>query len=204
MRLLAYLSILSSIFPLLPFFFKGRLRREWIVFSFVLVAVATELISYLMLINKISNIKLLTVYTFLEGFLILLIISQKIEIKAAKLIAYFCISILAIFTFSSFRNNSNNDTLNIIEAFFVLGFSVYYYVYLFQKAHVPVLTQYYFFWINTAFFWYFTTNLFVLSSEHLFINPNRGYLNFFWAYHLVSNIIYNVLFAAGVWKISEK
>lgn len=146
----------------------------------------------------------MTVYSFLEGFFILFIISWKIEIKMAKLVACFCILILAILEFISLYNNSDNDKLNIAEALFVLGFAVYYFVYIFQKAEIPVLTQYYFFWFNTAFIWYFTTNLFVSGAEHAFVNPSRGILNFLWGYHLVSNIVYNILLATGVWKIVQK
>ncbi|MBX3164703.1 MAG: hypothetical protein KF900_09485 [Bacteroidetes bacterium] len=97
-----------------------------------------------------------------------------------------------------------NDRLNIAETLFILGFVLYYYFHLVKKTDIPVLTQYYFFWINTAFLWYFTTNLFVLSSEHFFVSPNESYTNFLWGYHLISNIIYNTLLATGVWKIAEK
>lgn len=204
MLYLAHLSAFSCLFPLLLFFLKGNFKREWLIFILITASALCELVSYLTILSKLSNVSLLTIYTFLEGSLILLIISKKIYTKITALIVYICILLLALFTCTTFYNELSNDIQNSAETIFILGFSVYYFIYLFQKADVPLLTQYSFFWINSAFLFYFAINLFISGAEHFFVNSRGGYLNFFWAYHLVSNIIYNVMLAIGVWKMAGK
>lgn len=201
--LLDDISALSSLLPLLFFFGKGKIRRERIFFLLVAVAVFTELISGLMAAKGKHNLWLFTIYTFVEGFLVLLIISQKIETKIAKWIAYGFILILAALTLITLRKPLPNDILNISAAFFVFGFALYYYAYLFQKAHIPVLTQYHFFWINSAFVFYFTVHLLVGGAEHLFQKSTEGHYAFLYAYQRGVNIIYNIVLAIGVWKIGK-
>jgi len=157
-----------------------------------------------MALKGFSNVLLFTSYTLLEGVLILLIISRKTGTVFAKYGSLFFIVILSVLFLVTVINKLSNDIINSTESIIVFSFSIYFFAHLFQEAEVPSLNKYYFFWINAGFLFYFGANLFIDSTEHYFRVSKGQEVLFLWNFHLVINIIYNVLLTIGVWKIAAK
>src|SRR5258706_134135 len=56
------------------------------------------------------------------------------------------------------------------------------------------------FWINTAFWYYFTVNIFLFcSSSFIFTEASTSIATVFWGFHNFNNIIRNLLLTLGIY-----
>jgi hypothetical protein len=61
------------------------------------------------------------------------------------------------------------------------------------------------FWINTAFFCYFSISLFIfLSVNYVFKNQSFEAKTFLWSFHNVNNVMKNVLLSIGIYYFGDR
>lgn len=202
-----YLSIYSGLIPLL--FYVGVKYKTLssilkVLFLYLIISISVELICIYYL-SRTSNLFLQNIYTFVEGFLIIVIYQKIFENKNVifyLLNTFFvCCFIMACFYFG--KLNEISMYLITTEAFIVILLSTTYFFRLINNTQVPELTRFYLFWLNTAFLIYFSGAFFIFLTTNFILNPeNDRKVHDLWILHNFFNIAYNVLLAKSVytWK----
>lgn len=199
-----YLSSLSVLVPIVISLFKFSAFNKQLkaLFAYLLLNLTNDFIGYLLFINNISTAFSFEIFAIIQGFIIVYIYSERFEFSFLRMLTVQLL-MLSLFLFVHFVSPTSLDFSNALVDLVLCFFGVRYFTQIFINLQIPVLTDYYFFWINTAFLFYFgTTFLFTLFEN--FIRSGDETLAFLtWSIQLISNIIHNFLLSIGVWKIQK-
>ena len=176
-----------------------------VLFIFLIISAVTEFLSFFLL-DKNSDIifAVQNIYTFLEYvFLVCIYFLEYTSKTMRKIILYFSFAYLIgtiVILFLLNRFTELNDVLNGINSFVMIALSVYFFYKIQSELNIPSLNQYPFFWFNCAILIYFGTSLILFLCGDYLDKCDIKEFQVLWSLHFIGNIIYNILFAIGLWK----
>lgn len=198
------ISVFISVIPMLLLFRKAFNPQLKALLIYLLLSFATEMASwYCGIYSPKSNFLLINIYSMFEFLIILYIYYKEFHFKKQYPLYVICL----LFIFLSLINISltHHDAIAYaIDAALIASFSVFYFFRLSNDITIPKLTNFYFFWINSAFLFYFSTSFFVFLFMHNVNTLGHTISLFLWSIHMLANISYNVLFIIGIFKIKKK
>lgn len=201
-------SVLSSIIPLTVAFFLSNktlnLQLKVLLF-YLLVSFFTDIVSYFHILKV--NYYLLNAFTLVEFLVILFVFYIQWNTPKAKIrIISIAVIFLAYFVLASLLIVNLNDLyvyINTFKALTITLISLMYFFKLTNNTEISSLTQFYFFWFNTAFLIYFSVVLFVFLFMNYILDPGASQpVKNLWLLHNFVHIIYNTLLGIGLikWK----
>jgi hypothetical protein len=142
-------------------------------------------------------------------FLLITVIYRQMfggEYKSASLIMVFIYVIAASLNTLFLQPLTELQNLNwTLAAVLILFMSIGWMLHVLITMPVKKLVKYGEFWINTAFFCYFSISLFLfLSVNYVFKNQTTEAKVFFWSFHNINNVLKNILLGIGVYFFSDR
>lgn len=199
------LFITSILSPFVPLFFSIKNRRALnkqlgALFLYFLISIIAELTD----VYKGKNDPTTSIlFTIAEYSLIVYIFWLELKRKNFKIIISafsMLFFILTIFSVSYFNDlDLANDIATTSESILIITLGILYFHKIFTDLDIPKLTNYYYFWLNSAFLLYFSTALFLFLFKS-YIKKMDELAPFLWSIHLIINITYNILLAIGICK----
>lgn len=200
----SYFSSLSVLAPIVFSFskfsaFSNQLKA---LFFYLLLNLTNDIIGYLLFVNNLSTTISFEIISIIEGLVIIYIYKEQFNFSIRTMLAIqFIISCL--FILIHFTSPSKLDFSNAIVDLAICFFAIRYFTQIFINLKIPVLTNYYFFWINSAFLFYFGTTFLFSLFENFIRSGSETLAIFIWSLQLISNIIHNFLITVGIWKIQK-
>lgn len=197
---------MSPLIPLLMLIVK----RSWkshsilnILLFYLILSFSTDLICLSFIVKKYNNV-IIDIYATLEVVLILIIYQlnwQKIKSTNLLKVLILLILLLSVLTFFYTHYPWLSVLNNVSRALVIIFVSMIYYFDLIEKYKGPILTDYYFFWLNTAFFVYFSGFLSILLFKNYILSTHSSQqVKSLWNLHNLFHILFNCLLAIGIGK----
>lgn len=96
-----------------------------------------------------------------------------------------------------------NFIINLLSGTLIITFSIQWFYFLLLEMPVKKLKEYYMFWIASGFFISSSFSFFVnLSEEYIRANED-GTAYLLWIINFISNIIFNIFMAIGIYKFQK-
>jgi hypothetical protein len=198
-------STLSTVIPLAVLI--GCIRKSnailRILSVYLIISLVSDLLCGWLKLSGVPNHIVICTFAYIE----LICITGMFYLANNRINKMRHIYMLAGFTAFCLISVLTNDInrayawINTIETLIVLTYSVIYLFRLIDNMNIEKLTDYYFFWINTAFLTYFSAVFFVfLFSYKILTNTGPDYAIDLWSIHNTFHILYNFLLAFGVYK----
>jgi hypothetical protein len=204
------ISIFSIAIPLSCCLIRFRsLNKELgVLFLYIIVSVATEVISFVLRTGQNSNTVIQNLFTVIECSLITYIYFLRFEtsrFRAILKLGYGIFLSLVLIIFGLMRRiNSPDNLVSSYEACFFIALSWLYFYKLIRDKHILKLNQYYFAWINSAILIYFSMAFFLFLFNKFIGTLDISLYAIVYTPHLITNISFNILLGIGVWKIKQK
>lgn len=203
---LTYVSIFSVGVPLLAIMIKFRVLNNVLrtLFIFLLFCSVSDVVCLIYFdSSKLLN-TFLNCFGVIETLLILYIYRIKLNCKKAVSISIAVFLIVSTWRFLIQNKYSVEDSMiTPIEAILIVTFSgVYIYKFL-NTDDIVEANAGYFFWINFSFLLYFGAGLLLFAANDFINHAPIQIASVLWSLHLLINIICNILFATGTWKIQR-
>ncbi|MCF6359985.1 MAG: hypothetical protein L3J29_04405 [Cyclobacteriaceae bacterium] len=201
-NLLIYSSVFSVIVPISVVIIKKIQKKYICLFTLFLTSLFSDLVSIVLSSNGLTNLLVINGYFLISGVLLILYFSNTkrfesnfstITIPSFVLVYLFSYSIDGLYTF---------NTIGIsLEAILMIFLCLYVFYDLYKKEETIYVDRLPEFWITTAILMYFSGALFsfLLATDILSQSPDRFYNS--WILHNSANILKNILFAIGLWKV---
>lgn len=171
---------------------------------YIIIELLVEIIGLILALNGVKNGFVLNIFSITELFLIGFI--YTLEIKSKKFSLCFLFSIIGYLIFfilnlSIFKgyNNLNSFTTSL-SSILIVSFSIYYFTYTLNKMQITSLTKNYFFWLNNAFFFYFTCSIFIFIFSTYILNEKSKQHRYLWQINYFLSIVYNVIISISIYK----
>lgn len=146
-------------------------------------------------------------YAVFEFFLIAYLYWLEFQKKSYRILIGCLCSIYVIGMFIAFFQHKNidviQDIIDIIEAIAILLLSITFFFKTIIDLEIPKLTNYPFFWLNSAFLLYFGANFFIILFNNTMKEFDQTLVYFLMSIHHIINITYNVLIAIAICKIKK-
>ncbi|MFM6976375.1 MAG: hypothetical protein ACKOW2_05975 [Sphingobacteriaceae bacterium] len=202
---LAYVSLGSIAVPLLLWLSKAKYNfkipflRAMLVL--LLVTGGLDLIAYVLSKMGMSNIPVINIFFILQFYLLSYIYSiylkKNIFIKVSVIVFSVLIIINALFIQPFNQMQSWSDGLQSVLLIF---YGIICHKYLLRHLSADESKDYMLFWVNMAFMFYFSLNLYIFfTSNYLFNNETSDIVIIVWAFHNCFNVIKNVMLAVGIY-----
>lgn len=178
------------------------------VFYYLIIAVLTQIISYVYWLNSKPNLYLLHVYTILEFLILLRFYSIILRGFVPRLLFTILLILFPLFAFTDSIFLENIFTVNTysrsVEALIFIFLSVSWFVKMVSEdenfhSSTPGIS-----YINFGFFIYFSGSLVLFSFQSYVAKFSKFlYLNI-WTIHSLLLIILYLLITIGLWKFKTK
>jgi len=205
---------LMMLFHFLPLFFllivKNKTKAPNNIYRALvllcLLSVLTDIICYFAAPIFKNNNPIMNVYGILVGAIMLhiykLIFTNEKTKKIIQLLLFVFVS-FSVFLFiykEGYRYAliESDISLKII----VIPLSIYYLITLFGEMKIRRLKNHYFFWINAAFLFYYSTTFYIFLFEE-FVTFNPVIIYYIWPIHLIASIIFDLLLSKGIWTMKK-
>lgn len=204
--IVAYVSVLSPIVPLIVAFIKPtRLGKEqWYLICLLCLSLLSDGLLWYFLIKGINNWPIGNLYVIAQFILLynLFVNKDKSKISHVLLIIFLFFAIIN-FIFLQTPTTFNSRTSNI-GALFINGMALSYLYRLFKEMPINNILDMPMLWVAFAVLFYFAGTLFLfLLNNYLIVNqPENHQLG--WVLHNILNIIKNLFFAVALWKYYKR
>lgn len=202
--ILIYGSVFSPILPIAIALFWNLSHRFPFIVSYLIFSFTVDIISLSLAFSKINTYPLIHIFGLVEFCLLIGFSHNRLKWnkKATK---NFLILIGAIYAINSmFHENvfQFNSIIRSCLALIMIFISLRYFHRLI-KFHTEVFIEKVpEFWFYTAILTYFSMALFsYILSLDILSKPIDQNLLYSWAFHNIANILKNILFAIGLWKV---
>lgn len=205
--LLSDLGGLSSLIPFVVAFFCYRKTHQnlwWVLFLLSLVWLLSDGICWILAKQSINNFPVFHVYDILSTILYALL---YVIVLRGFLHYWFILGALTIYLICHTAVLVQLDGLYrpvaivpIIASAIPLTLSVVWFIKTLIEAEVPRITKSPMYWINSAILIHFGVGL-MTKVSHEFYYLEGSASSFLWIIVIFSNIIHNILFSIGLWKI---
>lgn len=95
------------------------------------------------------------------------------------------------------------EVADIVEASLIIILSLFFFFKVFTDLEIPRLTDYPFFWVNSAFLIYFGTSFFIFLFNHVIKDFDETIIYFLAGIHHIINITYNILLTVAICKVKK-
>jgi hypothetical protein len=204
-RYLMYGSILSPLLPIgVVLATRKRLNRTFLLLLYlILLALTSDIVNTILALQKINNLPIAHVYGLLEGLFLIFFFSLILQLSKPVFVSLFSgygiLYILnsifneSIYTFNAYSRSAEALLMLILSVFALHIFYIREDDIFIEKSPE--------FWAIIAILFYFSGALFsfLLSTDMLSQSRDRFYGS--WVLHNFSNVLKNVIFAIGLWKI---
>lgn len=205
-KTLTYISAYSILIPLTSCFIKLKTFNLTlkILFIYLIVCVvpdALRILSGSLYTNYYYLIQ--NSFTLLECALLSSMYYLEFSGKAARrLVAGSTILfvILSLVLLLSLNGQQLNSFMTSAEACLMMVLSLSFFYKVHREMNIPRLRDYSFMLVNSAILVYFSTALILFLSADFIDNCPRHIFLVLWGMHDIVNIIYNSLFAIGIWR----
>ena len=204
-KALVYVSYFSVLVPLFALIAK---RNFWadtlmkLLCSLVLISAFSDIISYILSKFSISNLQVGNLYCLLSFIVISLIYRQFLK-ESRTMIAIITILFVVFFGIDSFflqKITTFQSYTRILASIICIGYAVLFYNRSNKTSPVNDPVRDSPFWINTAFWYYFTVNVFLFcASSFIFNEAPTNIAMVFWGFHNFNNIVRNLLLTLGIY-----
>jgi hypothetical protein len=209
-KALLYISYFSIVVPF-SFLLKRkhvlRSRQFQIVAVLLIVSVIADVAGYILIRNELSNLVINNLY-FLISFVILSLLYARL-LSGGRTAVYVVIVVsICFFAWDSLTQQSISGVQSYIITLcsvLALGYSLIYFDQLLHTSPASDLAKFPFFWINSAFMYYYGMNLFIfIFSTYIFENLKDNEILVVWIFHNVNNTIKNILLATGIYNARKQ
>lgn len=202
--LLEKISIYSVIIPIFLSILKIKTLNKslWVLVFYLIVCFLVDQLS-LLLINSKNRANILSnSFTLIEYILISSIYYSNFSSRKSKLSIIIISSVFIFFSLLVFfvKGYYFVDTIvSPAESALITIFAGFYLTIFLINTDVTKPLRYYFYWINLAFFLYFSAStILFLSSDFLSRCTTKTFF-LIWGIHLILNIIKNIFLSIGIW-----
>jgi hypothetical protein len=204
-----YIIYLSELFPLVIACVNYKHIKGYLfpLFVFFILSVAIEFSGYMLLKLKYDINLLFYGYTLIEFTTISLFYAMFFKTYFnSKLINYFTLFFIATSLICYRTNLTRADNITMIVEFIVLtGYSLFLFYYILKHLIYVDLLREPVFWINAAVLFYFSGDLVLFVFKDYIVNHYSERYDLFWSItHTFFNVLMNVFFSLGFWKIRRK
>ena len=210
-HILIYTSIASGLIPLWYSFvnYKSFNKQMKALFIYLVISVLTDAGSRILNMTeyKSSVLELYFSFSVFDFFFISYIYWLEFRKKSYRIMISFLCLIYVIGIFIPFLQHKKIDAIDsiisVIEAIIIILLSI---IFLFKTTldlEIPKPKDYPFFWLNSAFLFYFGTNFFMLLFNNTLKEFDHTTVYFIISIRPVTNIAYNLLIAKAVCKIKK-
>ena len=206
-----YLSTTSILLPFICCLINKKAFNKQFkaMFIYVCFSILCELFDVL---GKIHGINIIPVdyidyiFTLVETSIIMYMFSTEMNKPFFQKLIRIIYSIFISISLLSFiiKDIQFADLITIsLQAPTILIFSGIFFYNIFTDLTIPKLTDYSFFWFNSAFLLFFGSDFLIRLFNSYIQTCNKevwyllGYVHFIW------NLIYNILLAIGIWKLKK-
>ena len=176
---------------------KSTPKGPFLIFILVLTSFSLDFGAYLFAKVYGYNYWIINVYFFLELIVLIAFFHGELSKKGIVLLIGLLLGVSLSYHFLINGFHSRPATYNALNNFVQIFFSLWLYYCIFQQGTDIFIENSFIFWANTGILVYFSGSLFtiILGSEIL-SNPSLT-----WTFHNIANILKNLLFAIGLWKV---
>lgn len=207
---IAYLSLVSVVIPLIVWLNRAKENSRsqflrWMMIFLLLSAVFDLLVYIWGLIGK-SSIGLVNIFFILQFYL--LSYMYFIYMKNSKLIG-FSVAVFTLFvlinTFCIQPFDQIQHLSDGLQSVLLIIYAVACHLYLLDHPSEDERKDSMIFWVNMAFMFYFSLNLYLfISSNYVFTNESSETGLIFWTFHNCFNVIKNAMLAFGIYHASTR
>lgn len=179
--------------------FNNQLKA---LFIYLIVNLINEIICFVLFSNKLSTVLSFEIFEIAEGLIILYIYGQQFKLTTKHILIWQSSLLglfIVIYLIPGIPSNLGSASVAIVMC--ILG--VVYFYNIFNEMQIPLLSNHYFFWINTAFLFYFGSTFLLSLFENFIRTGTETTAIFLWSIQLISNIIHNFLLSVGIWKTQK-
>ena len=207
--LFTILSYTSAFFVSVPiiflfFFYRYFNKITKLLLIYLLLSLLTEIIQLIFIKCGKESIYITNIFSLLEFLLIALMYHLALELKKIKKFVFFGLILLIVLLFLIRFQNGPMPVFNSFYISLIVLFSLYYFYRENRDMKIENLTSHYFFWINSAFLFYFGFSFFIFISDDFIVSAPRNIARVLWTFHLIVNIAYYSILSIGIWKTSGK
>jgi len=201
---LIYLSIISVLIPTLVLFYKRGFDRERILLlTYLISGLITEVVSlYFVKVMHVSNGAVFHAFTIIEISLVGTVYLYEFGIAQKHL--FLGLIVLVRLLCLPLPDLLETQIFAIISSVVLLTASVYYFYGIFDRLDIPILTQHWFFYINSAVIFYFGISFVYWTFFNQIQTSPIVVYKFLWSIKLCSNIIYHLILAKGLWIVPRR
>lgn len=127
---------------------------------------------------------------------------RSLKITIIGFVIAYLIGLIITFIFTNTTGNVI-DVADIMEASFIIILSIIFFFNVFTDLEIPKLTNYPFFWLNSAFLVYFGTAFFLFLFNNAAKDFDKAIVYFLTAIHHIVNIAYNILITIAICKVKK-
>jgi hypothetical protein len=205
----------STLSGLVPLLFGAKRYKAFSIqlkalFIYLIGALIVEIVMPVLPLFELTHLYISVQLSFaiFEFLMISIIFWFEFRKRALKItIIGFVIAYLIglIITFI-LTNSAGNviDVADIMEASFVIMLSIIFFFNVFTDLEIPTLTNYPFFWLNSAFLVYFGVAFFLFLFNNAAKDFDKAIVYFLTAIHHIVNITYNILITIAICKVKKQ
>lgn len=205
---LQHLSAASGIIPFMFLIFKRKAFNKQLkaLFIYICTCILFELFGFISLNYPPFNYYVTFSFVIIEAGIIFYFFYTETNqpfVKKSILTVYITFVITALLLILLKNLPFAESVILPLQSTLILIISIILFYKIFTDSSLHNITDYPFFWFNSAFLLYFGTNLllFLFYTNIKLCNLNLIYL--VGCLPLIMGIIYNSLLAVGVWKIKQ-
>ncbi len=196
-------SVSSALIPIWYSFlnYKAFNKQLKALFIYLIISILMEVVIITLNAFKYPVFQLQFSFAVFEFLLFTYLYWLEFRKKSYRIVIVFLCSIYVIGIIIPFFQHKNidfiQDIIDIIEAITIILLSIIFFFKTIIDLEIPKLTNYPFFWLNSAFLLYFGANFFIILFNNTMKEFDQAIVYFLTSIHHIINITYNVLIAIG-------
>lgn len=203
------IGLITDLFPFVVLFIViGKVHHKmwWTLFFISFGWIASNQLAGLFADSGINNHIIFNIHALFSTFLYLYLFVQLNDSRIYRrlvgltLIIYEFTAIFALFYCDGWYSHA--PIIDIFTGIIPLILSMLFFYDLFKSLREPNLLAYPYYWINSAIMVHFGVSFFSYIFFGVF-SKNYELFSYIWLFVLFSNIIYNILFARGLWLMKR-
>jgi len=204
MPILTYLSIFSACIPIIVgmlLFTKKVKKSIFIIIFLVSISFLSDLVSLYFAFNSQRNYWVINIYRVIEILLIGYFFYLNLGVK--KIVLFITILFLLVFLYLLIFVNFNSfyGSTFAIHAIINIALCLMIFYEFYKNEQEIFIDKTPLFWLNIGFLAYFAGALFSFLLSNYLLTRYPEFSKEAWKFHNIANILKNILFAIGLWKV---
>ncbi len=178
------------------------------LFIYLCISLITELTSLILISAKQQVLPLQFSFCLFEFGIILYLFWQELNKKTYHIIitslAIIYVAALGVSYYQKQDVGVLSDFSGVIGSVMIIGLTLLFFFKVLTDLQIPKLTDYPFFWLNSAFLMYFGTTFFLFLFNNAIKEFDQPIVYFLTGIHHTVNISYNILIAIALCKVKKR